>query len=200
MASNAGLNPNESLQPGRDGTSNRSRNLDAYDFPIRGSHPALMEAQKQKFTTPTKPVLAHSHLLQNSSKTRSSLSQSQPKLLGAGGSESSLGKAGTRPDAGAYADGLGRFKGQGSLVLKKDRSLTTGIGPSHAGTARPLETPAGHLTASDNGNPETSPRERAGMKLYMPTVHDHHTKQQKFSVVYTSNGESSPNWRPGEVA
>ena len=79
---------------------------------------------------------------------------------------------------GVYTDEFGRFKGKGNLILKKERSLASGVAlGSNASSARPHETPTSRLLA-ESSNPETSPRQRAGMKLYMPPTQDHRAMQQ----------------------
>ena len=75
-------------------------------------------------------------------------------------------------NGGVYTDEFGRFKGKGNLILKKERSLVSGIASVNVSSARPQETPTSRLLA-ENSNPETSPRQRAGAKLYMPPTQDH---------------------------
>ena len=55
-------------------------------------------------------------------------------------------------NGGEYTDEIGRFKGHGNLILKKDRSLNAGIGQV--------------------AKTETSPRQRADMKICMPPSSD----------------------------
>ena len=81
-----------------------SKNLDKFEFPIQGTHPALLESLKKKVQTPKRSMLPQVRVISESSR-----SQSQAKLLK------------TQTGDGAYTDEFGGHKNRGNLIQKKDR-------------------------------------------------------------------------------